>query len=265
MDSPPVSDMELISWNVNGIRAVMKKGFIDFVKQAGPDMLCIQETKAQEHDVDIDLADYYKYWNSAEKKGYSGTAIFTKQKPLSISYGIGIDVHDKEGRVICAEYDEFYLVTVYTPNSQRELARIGYRMDWEDAFRSYLNDLEKSKQVVVCGDMNVAHNEIDIARPAGNKTTETKPGNAGFTDRERSKFTQLLESGFIDTFRYFHPDEKDRYTWWTYMFGARQKNVGWRIDYFLVSESLKDKLKDADILHDVMGSDHCPVKLELKT
>jgi exodeoxyribonuclease-3 len=256
--------MKLISWNVNGIRAVLKKGFMDFVEKEKPDILCIQETKAQEHDVQIGLPEYYQYWNSAEKKGYSGTAIFTKQKPLSVSYGTGIDEHDTEGRVITAEFDDFFLVTVYAPNSQRELTRLEYRMQWEDAFLSYLEELKKDKPVLACGDLNVAHTEIDIARPDSNKTTKTKPGNAGFTDQEREKFSRLLEAGYIDTFRHFYPEVTDRYSWWSYMFNSRAKNTGWRIDYFIASDSAKEMLKDADILHDVMGSDHCPVVLELK-
>jgi exodeoxyribonuclease-3 len=234
------------------------------MKKEDPDILCIQETKAQEQDVQIEFQGYYQFWNSAEKKGYSGTLIFTKEKPLSVSYGINIDEHDKEGRVITAEYDDFFLVNVYTPNSQRGLERIEYRMKWEDAFRSYLKELEKTKPVIFCGDLNVAHNEIDIARPKGNKTTATFPGNAGFSDRERNKMTELQEAGFIDTFRFFYPDKKDVYSWWSYMFHARENNVGWRIDYFLVSKALESRLKDADILMDVKGSDHCPVVLELK-
>lgn len=256
--------MKLISWNVNGIRAVLKKGFIDFIEKEKPEIFCLQETKAQEQDVQIELPEYYQYWNSAEKKGYSGTVIFTKEKPLSVSYGIGIDEHDKEGRVITLEFDEFYIVTVYTPNSQRELARLVYRIKWEDAFRSFLKNLEKTKPVIACGDLNVAHTEIDIARPSGNKTTKSRPGNAGFTDQERDKFSTLLEAGFLDTFRYLHPGEAERYSWWSYMFHAREKNVGWRIDYFIASKSLKTRIEKADILDTIMGSDHCPILLELK-
>ncbi len=254
--------MRIVSWNVNGIRAAQKKGFNDFIKEDSPDIFCLQETKIDK-DPGLGLDMYKGYWNHAEKKGYSGTAIFTKKEPLSIDCGIGKEEHDKEGRVITAEYEDFYLVTVYTPNSQRELARLEYRMTWEDDFRRFLKELDKKKPVIVCGDMNVAHKEIDIARPDSNKTTKSKPGNAGFTDQERQKFTELLESGFIDTFRYLYPDKKDIYSWWTYMFNCRAKNVGWRIDYFCVSERLKEKVRDSQILTDVMGSDHCPVALEI--
>lgn len=257
-------NMKLVSWNVNGIRAAITKGFIEFVKKEDPDVLCIQETKAQQNQVQINLEGYYQYWNSADKKGYSGTLIFTKIKPINIHYGIGIDEHDKEGRVITVEYDNYFLTTVYTPNSKRGLERIDYRMEWEDDFLKFMKNLEKTKPVIFCGDLNVAHEEIDIARPKSNMTTATKPGNAGFSDKERNKFRYLLKSGFIDTFRFLYPDKKDAYSWWTYMFNARTNNVGWRIDYFIVSDSLKNKLKDARILMDVMGSDHCPVCLELK-
>mgnify|MGYP003879586285 CR=1 FL=1 len=247
--------MKLISWNVNGLRACLNKGFLDYFHKVDADIFCIQETKLQEGQIKLDLEGYYQYWNYAEKKGYSGTAVFTKIKPLSVSYGIGIEEHDKEGRVITLEFDDFYLVNVYTPNSQRELARLDYRMKWEDDFREYLKNLEKNKPVIVCGDLNVAHKEIDIKNPEANRR------NAGFTDEEREKMTILLESGFVDTFRYFYPDKKDAYTWWSYMRKAREKNIGWRIDYFLVSKSLVNRLKSAAIHSDVMGSDHCPVEL----
>jgi len=247
--------MKLISWNVNGLRACLNKGFLDYFHKVDADIFCIQETKLQEGQIKLDLEGYYQYWNYAEKKGYSGTAVFTKIKPLSVSYGIGIEEHDKEGRVITLEFDDFYLVNVYTPNSQRELARLDYRMKWEDDFREYLKNLEKNKPVIVCGDLNVAHKEIDIKNPEVNRR------NAGFTDEEREKMTILLESGFVDTFRYFYPDKKDAYTWWSYMRKAREKNIGWRIDYFLVSKSLVNRLKSAAIHSDVMGSDHCPVEL----
>ena len=250
--------MKLISWNVNGIRAAMGKGFLDFAAEAQPDMLCIQETKMQEGQAEVPLEGYHQYWNSAEKKGYSGTAIFTKEEPLSASYGIGIEEHDREGRVITLEYDCFYLVNVYVPNSQTELKRLDYRMRWEDDFRTYLKGLEKTKPVIVCGDMNVAYQEIDLKNPRSNRK------NAGFTDEERAKMGLMQEEGFIDTFRYFHPDREGVYSWWSYRFNARKNNAGWRIDYFLVSESLKDNLRDADILTDVYGSDHCPVQLEVE-
>ena len=249
--------MKLISWNVNGIRACAGKGFMDFFKEADADIFCIQESKMQEGQLTLDLPGYYQYWNYAEKKGYSGTAIFTKKKPHSAALGIGVEEHDKEGRVITLEFDDFYMVTVYTPNSQNELARLPYRMDWEDAFLAYLKDLEKKKPVVVCGDMNVAHKEIDLKNPKTNRK------NAGFTDEEREKFTTLLDNGFIDTYRYFYPDQEGVYSWWSYRFKAREKNAGWRIDYFLVSECLQDKLQGAGILTEVMGSDHCPVELTI--
>ncbi len=261
--SKSFSYMKLISWNVNGIRAILKKGFLEQIKEEDPDILCIQETKAREQDVQVNLPGYYQYWNSAEKKGYSGTLILTKIKPLSITYGMQIDEHDKEGRIITAEYDSFFLVNVYTPNSKRGLLRLEYRMKWEDAFRSHLKNLEIKKPVIFCGDLNVAHKEIDIARPNGNKTTKTFPGNAGFSDQERNKMTELHDAGFIDTFRFLHPDKKDIYSWWSYMFHAREKNIGWRIDYFLVSKSLQSTLKKADILTEITGSDHCPVLLEI--
>ena len=247
--------MKLISWNVNGIRACVGKGFLEFFKEADADIFCIQESKMQEGQLELDLPGYFQYWNYAEKKGYSGTAIFTKKEPLSVSNGIGIAEHDKEGRVITLEFEDFYMVTVYTPNSQNELARLSYRMEWEDAFLAYLKQLEETKPVIVCGDMNVAHKEIDLKNPKTNRK------NAGFTDEEREKFSTLLENGFVDTFRHFYPEQEGIYSWWSYRFKAREKNAGWRIDYFLVSERLKDKLKDAGILTEVMGSDHCPVEL----
>ena len=249
--------MKLISWNVNGIRAAMGKGFCEFVKDQNPDVVCIQETKMQEGQAEVPLDDYHQYWCSADKKGYSGTAIFSKSKPIKVTCGIGIDLHDHEGRVLTAEYYDFYLVNVYVPNSQNELKRLDYRMNWEDDFKAYLKSLEQIKPVITCGDFNVAHKEIDIKNPKTNRR------NAGFTDEERDKMTALQESGFIDTFRYFYPDKEDIYSWWSYRFNARKNNAGWRIDYFLTSQSLKDKLVDAQILTDVMGSDHCPITLEL--
>ncbi len=249
--------MKLISWNVNGIRACVGKGFLDYFKEADADIFCIQETKMQAGQLELDLEGYEQYWNYAQRKGYSGTAIFTKKKPLSVSYGIGIEEHDTEGRVITLEFEDFYMITVYTPNSQNELARLDYRMEWEDAFLSYLKKLEENKPVIVCGDLNVAHQEIDLKNPKTNRK------NAGFTDEERGKFQKLLDNGFIDTFRYFYPDQTGIYSWWSYRFQARAKNAGWRIDYFLVSDSLKDRLTDAKIHTDVMGSDHCPVELVL--
>jgi len=246
---------KLISWNVNGLRAVLGKGFLDFFDSKQPDILCLQETKITAGQLDLELEGYEAYYNYAEKKGYSGTAVFTKIKPLNVTYGIGIEKHDNEGRVITLEFDKCYLVNVYVPNSQRELVRLPYRMEWEDDFRAYLVSLDRKKPVIFCGDLNVAHKEIDLKNP------DTNRRNAGFTDEERNKFTKLLESGFIDTFRYFYPDKTGAYTWWSYMFKARQNNAGWRIDYFCVSESLKDKIRDAVIHSDVMGSDHCPVEL----
>lgn len=248
--------MKLFSWNVNGLRACMNKGFEDFLAQAVPDVICLQETKMQREQAAFVFPGYEEYWNSAEKKGYSGTAVFTKQKPLSVTYGLGIEEHDKEGRVITAEYPDFYLVTVYTPNSQRGLARLEYRMQWEDAFRAYLQQLDTVKPVVVCGDLNVAAEEIDLKNPKTNRM------NAGFTDEERAKFRELKAAGFVDTFRYLHPEEV-KYSWWSYMFKAREKNAGWRIDYFVVSERIKDKVQTAEIHNDVFGSDHCPVSIEL--
>lgn len=249
---------KLISWNVNGLRACVKKGFLDSFKELDADIFCIQESKLQEGQIDLNLEGYYDYWNYAEKKGYSGTAIFTKEKPLSVKIGLGIEEHDTEGRVITLEYDDFYLVTVYTPNSKEKLARIEYRMVWEDVFREYLKSLEESKPVIVCGDLNVAHNEIDLKNPKTNRN------NAGFSDQEREKMTTLLNSGFIDTFRYFYPDLEGIYSWWSYRFNARANNAGWRIDYFLASESLKGRLVDAKIHTEIEGSDHCPVELIIK-
>ena len=249
--------MKFISWNVNGIRACVTKGFLEYFKEMDADIFCIQESKLQEGQIDLELEGYHQYWNYAEKKGYSGTAIFTKEKPLSVSYGLGIEEHDKEGRVITLEFDNFYMVTVYTPNSKNELARLDYRMVWEDAFRDYLKVLDEKKPVIVCGDLNVAHKEIDLKNP------KTNLRNAGFTEEERSKFTELLNAGFVDTFRYFYPDEVGAYSWWSYRFNARAKNAGWRIDYFLVSNSVKDKLEDAKIHSEVLGSDHCPVELKI--
>lgn len=250
--------MKLISWNVNGLRACVQKGFLDFFNEADADIFCIQESKLQEGQIDLELAGYHQYWNYAVKKGYSGTAIFTKEKPLSASYGIDMEEHDQEGRVITLEFKEFYLVTVYTPNSQSELARLDYRMKWEEDFLYYLKELDKKKPVVFCGDLNVAHKEIDLKNPKTNRK------NAGFTDEEREKFSTLLENGFIDTYRYFYPDKEGVYSWWSYRFQARKKNAGWRIDYFCVSECLKGKLLDAKIHTEVMGSDHCPVELDIE-
>ena len=250
--------MKLISWNVNGLRACMGKGFLDFLKASDADIVCLQETKMQRKQADFIIGGYEEYWNSAEKKGYSGTAVFTKKPPLSVSYGIGIPEHDTEGRVITAEFPDFFLVNVYTPNSQQELARLPYRMQWEDAFRDYLKTLDQKKPLIVCGDMNVAHEEIDLKNPKTNRK------NAGFTDEERQKMTELLSSGFIDTFRLLYPDTEGVYSWWSYRFHAREKNAGWRIDYFLVSDRLKDRVSDSRIDTDVFGSDHCPIELILK-
>ncbi len=277
--------MKLISWNVNGIRACLKKGFAEFFKQADADIFCLQETKMQvskaeetetkeeqiscipdkkaEKEINEILNlpifnQYYDYWNSAEKKGYSGTAIFTKQKPISVKYGIGIPEHDKEGRVITLEFDKFYMVDIYTPNAKRELERLDYRQVWEDEIRNYLQGLKKQKPVIMCGDLNVAHQEIDLKNPKTNR------GNAGFTDEERNKMTELLKAGFIDTFRYLYPEKTDCYSWWSYMGKAREKNVGWRIDYFIVSDDIKDKIKQAEIYTNILGSDHCPVGLEIE-
>lgn len=247
--------MKLISWNVNGIRACVQKGFLDFFKEIDADIFCIQESKCQEGQISLELEGYNQYWNYAEKKGYSGTAIFTKKKPLSVNYGIGIEEHDKEGRVITLEFEDFFMITVYTPNSQNELARLDYRMSWEDDFRKYLKSLEENKAVIVCGDLNVAHKEIDLKNPKTNRK------NAGFTDEEREKFTKLLDSGFIDSFRYFYPDLKGVYSWWSYRFNSRKNNAGWRIDYFIVSKELESRLKETKIHTEVLGSDHCPVEL----
>ena len=251
--------MKLISWNVNGLRAAINKGFEDFFKQIDADIFCIQETKMQEDQIDDNMRrifkEYNMYWNSAIKKGYSGTAIFSKNKPINVSYGIGISEHDNEGRVITLEFEKFYMVNIYTPNAKRELERLDYRMIWEDEMRKYLLNLNKTKPVIICGDLNVAHKEIDLKNPKSNR------GNAGFTDEERGKMTELIAAGFTDTFRYLYPDKTDSYSWWSYMGKAREKNVGWRIDYFIVSQDIKDKIKDAIIYPEVMGSDHCPVGL----
>ena len=250
--------MKLISWNVNGLRACMQKGFMDFFKEADADIFCLQETKMQEGQLDLELPGYHQYWNYAEKKGYSGTALFTKQEPLSVTYGIGVEEHDHEGRVITAEFADYYVVTVYVPNSQRELARLDYRCQWEAAFLHYIKTLEEKKPVIYCGDLNVAHQEIDLKNP------KTNHQNAGFTDEERACFTQVLESGYIDTFRHFYPDVENVYSWWSYMFQARSKNVGWRIDYFVASRKLEQRLLDAKIHTDILGSDHCPVELTME-
>lgn len=250
--------IKLISWNVNGIRACVKKGFMDYFNQVDADVFCIQESKMQEGQLELELDGYYQYWNYAEKKGYSGTAIFTKVEPLSHTYGLGIDEHDQEGRVITLEYEEFFIVNVYTPNSQQQLARLEYRMQWEDDFRAYIKELDKKKPVIVCGDLNVAHKEIDLKNPKNNRK------NAGFTDEERKKFGDFLGAGFIDTYRYFYPDKEGAYSWWSYRFNARANNAGWRIDYFCVSERLKEQLVAADIHTDIMGSDHCPVELTVE-
>lgn len=249
--------MKLISWNVNGIRACVKNGFLDFFTKENADVFCIQETKIQEEQIPFKLDGYHAYWNFAEKKGYSGTAVFSKNEPINVTYGIGREEHDQEGRVITLDYETFYLVTVYTPNSQRGLARLDYRIKWEDDFLAYLKKLETSKPVIFCGDLNVAHQEIDLKNPKTNRK------NAGFTIEERDRFGKVLENGFIDTFRFFYPQQKDAYTWWSYMFNARANNAGWRIDYFCVSAGLKDRLKNALIYSDVYGSDHCPVGLEI--
>lgn len=250
--------MKLISWNVNGLRACVKKGFEEFFKEADADIFCVQETKLQEGQIDFAPEGYHCYWNYAEKKGYSGTAVFAKEQPLNVTYGIGIEEHDHEGRVITLEYDSFYFVTVYTPNSQTELARLDYRMQWEDDFRDYLKKLDEQKPVIMTGDLNVAHEEIDLKNPKTNKK------NAGFTQEERDKFTELLNAGFVDSFRYFYPDLAGAYSWWSYRFKAREKDAGWRIDYFVVSERWAEKMEDAKIYKTVMGSDHCPVGLEIQ-
>lgn len=250
--------MKLISWNVNGLRAVVNKGFMDFFKKIDADIFALQETKMQEGQLELILDGYYQYWNSAEKKGYSGTAIFTKEKPLNVSYGLGIEQHDKEGRIITLEFEKFYFVDCYTPNSKRELERLDYRMIWEDEVRKYLKRLDEIKPVIYCGDLNVAHEEIDLKNPKTNRR------NAGFTDEERNKMTELLSEGFTDSFRYLYPDKENCYSWWSYMGHAREKNVGWRIDYFIVSKTIEEKIKDSIIHDDIMGSDHCPVELDIE-
>ncbi len=249
--------MKFISWNVNGLRACVQKGFLDFFHTVDADFFCIQESKLQGGQIELDLPGYYQYWNYAEKKGYSGTAIFAKKEPLAVTYGIGIPEHDREGRVITLEYEAFYLVTCYTPNSQNELVRLPYRMDWEDAFLSYLKVLDEKKPVILCGDLNVAHQEIDLKNP------KTNHQNAGFSDEERAKMSTLLDAGFTDTFRYFYPDAEGIYSWWSYRFKSREKNAGWRIDYFITSKRLEEKLEKAAILIDILGSDHCPIELDV--
>ncbi|MPQ44942.1 exodeoxyribonuclease III [Clostridium tarantellae] len=250
--------MKLISWNVNGIRACVQKGFLDFFNNENADIFCLQETKLQEGQIDLQLEGYHQYWNYAEKKGYSGTAIFTKKEPIKVFYGIGKEEHDKEGRVITLEFEDFYMITVYTPNSQVKLARLDYRITWEKEFRQYIKSLDKIKPVIICGDLNVAHKEIDLKNPKSNRK------NAGFTDEEREEFSNLLNEGFIDTFRYFYPELEGMYSWWSYRFNARKNNAGWRIDYFIVSEQLENRLKEAKIYNNILGSDHCPVELTLK-
>lgn len=250
--------VKLISWNVNGLRAVVGKGFVDIFNALDADVFCLQETKLQAGQIELDLPGYEQYWNYAERKGYSGTAVFTRIKPLSVTYGMGIEAHDTEGRMITLEYETFYLINVYTPNSKDGLARLPYRMEWEDDVRAYLKKLEQTKPVVLCGDLNVAHEEIDLKNPKTNRK------NAGFSDEERAKMTEMLSEGFIDTFRYFYPDKTGEYSWWSYRFNARKNNAGWRIDYFIVSEALKDRLVSASIHQEIFGSDHCPVELELK-
>ena len=249
--------MKLISWNVNGIRACINKGFKDFFNKIDADIFCIQETKCQKDQIDLEFERYTSYWNSAEKKGYSGTAIFTKQKPISVTYGIGIEEHDKEGRVITLEFEKFYMINIYTPNSKRELERLEYRQIWEDEIRKYMLKLNENKPVIMCGDLNVAHKEIDLKNPKANRH------NAGFTDEERNKMTELLDAGFVDTFRVLYPEKENAYSWWSYMGHAREKNVGWRIDYFIVSKSIENCIKEAKIHSEILGSDHCPVELEI--
>ncbi|MBQ9489953.1 MAG: exodeoxyribonuclease III [Lachnospiraceae bacterium] len=249
--------MKLISWNVNGLRACLQKGFLEYFQGEDADVFCLQETKLQAGQHDLELPGYHQYWNYAEKKGYSGTALFTKQEPLSVTYGIGVPEHDQEGRVITAEFEKYYVIVVYVPNAQRELTRLSYRMEWEEAFLNYVKGLDAKKPVIYCGDLNVAHQEIDLKNP------KTNHKNAGFTDEERGCFTKVLANGFVDSFRYLYPETKDAYSWWSYMGNARAKNVGWRIDYFVVSEKLKDEIKDAKIHPNVMGSDHCPVELDI--
>ncbi len=250
--------MKLLSWNVNGLRAVMNKGFKEFFKEINADILALQETKLQEGQIEFNPEGYYTYWNSAVKKGYSGTVVFTKKEPKKVTYGIGIEKHDQEGRVITLEFEKFYFVDCYTPNSQRELTRLDYRMEWEKDFREYLKELNKTKPVILCGDLNVAHNEIDLKNPKSNRH------NAGFTDEERSQMTELLNAGFTDSFRYLYPEKEGIYSWWSYMFHAREKNAGWRIDYFIVSNDIKEKIKDSIIHTEIMGSDHCPVELDIE-
>lgn len=250
--------MKLISWNVNGIRACITKGFSEFFKKIDADIFCIQETKCQPDQVNLEFEGYNSYWNSAEKKGYSGTAIFTKNKPLKVTYGIGIAEHDREGRVITLEFDKFYMINIYTPNSKRGLERLDYRQIWEDEVRKYMLKLNKTKPVIMCGDLNVAHEEIDLKNPKSNR------GNAGFTDEERNKMTELLDAGFVDTFRYLYPEKENSYSWWSYMGHSRERNIGWRIDYFIVSQSIENKIQDAVIYPEIMGSDHCPVGLEIE-
>ena len=249
--------MKLISWNVNGLRAVINKGFMDFFNKIDADIFCLQETKIQEGQLELELKNYYKYWNYAEKKGYSGTAIFTKKEPINVTYGLGIEQHDKEGRIITLEFEKFYLVNCYTPNSKRELERLEYRMIWEDEVRKYLKKLNKIKPIIYCGDLNVAHKEIDLKNP------KTNTQSAGFTIEERTKMTELLDSGFTDSFRYLYPDKEEAYTWWSYMFHAREKNVGWRIDYFITSKDIEDKIQDSIIHSEILGSDHCPIELQI--
>ncbi|MED4017582.1 exodeoxyribonuclease III [Sutcliffiella cohnii] len=251
--------MKLISWNVNGLRACVTKGFLDYFHDVDADIFCIQESKLQEGQIDLPLEGYYQYWNYAEKKGYSGTAVFTKIKPISVRYGVGEEETEPEGRILTLEYDDFYLVNMYTPNSQRDLARLPFRLQWEDNIRQYLKQLDQEKHVVLCGDLNVAHEDLDL------KNFKSNRGNSGFTDEERGKMTELLKEGFIDSFRYFYPTKGDCYTWWSYMRNVRARNIGWRIDYFIVSESLKDRLVDADIHDQVLGSDHCPIQLTIKS
>jgi exodeoxyribonuclease III len=250
--------MKLISWNVNGLRACVRKGFLNYFHEVDADIFCVQETKLQEGQIELDLPGYKQYWNYAEKKGYSGTAIFTKYAPLSFSYGFSQDEIEKEGRLITLEFEDFYLINCYTPNAKRDLSRLSYRLQWEDKIKKYMLELDAKKPVIYCGDLNVAHQEIDL------KNYKTNVGNSGFTNEEREKMTELLNAGFIDTFRYFYPNEKDRYTWWSYMNKVRERNIGWRIDYFIVSERFKDRLVDANIHHHILGSDHCPVTLEIK-
>ncbi|MGM7637012.1 exodeoxyribonuclease III [Bacillus sp. Hm123] len=250
--------MKLVSWNVNGLRACVKKGFLDYFHEVDADIFCLQETKLQEGQIDLELEGYEQYWNYAEKKGYSGTAVFTKQRPLSVSYGIGSNEDEVEGRIITLEFEEFYLVNVYTPNAKRDLSRLAERLEWEDELRAYLKQLDKVKPVILCGDLNVAHQEIDL------KNDKTNRGNSGFTDEERGKMTRLLEAGFVDSFRYLYPDTTDAYSWWSYMNKVRERNIGWRIDYFIVSERLTSRLQEASIHAHILGSDHCPVVLELQ-